>query len=271
MRYLNHILLLLLFACNIDEGVEPLPQIPVVEAFVYTGLPVEDVKVSLPYSYTDSTIGTQYLNDLDIYIEQNENVFLLEKPKGDKYSYSNSAIEVNAGDKLKLYFEYEGKIVSATSIVPNTPSTPNISTQYIQGPKIYGTDETSYWNALDAIELTWENEDVITHSYQILNLEPDTTKLTPLVDESSSFIQEDFPTILTDGTSINIRPEDFPYFSTYQISLLTVTDEYIDFIQSQRENEMNLTPAASNIENGQGIFATFSIWSSEVEVKQTIE
>ena len=115
-------LLVLIYSCENEDVVVDSEDIPVVEAYLIPGMPINKIKLTklIPYSTEEEDIILETINDADIYILSEGNEFLLSSMPGDSgyYYYPDNTVIIEANKEYSIEFDYNNKLVSATTFSP---------------------------------------------------------------------------------------------------------------------------------------------------------
>lgn len=231
-RIILYVLALLLFAC---EGQELPDASLAVEAYIYTGKPVRDIKLSLvkPINGIDEQIP---VSDATVYIIWNSRYYPLEEdtiPGHFVYKFSNLTIE--SEESYTLYIKYHNKDYFAETTVPNPPV----------GFK--ANKDTLLLNSTnDLINLSWQNSD----STWFLGV------IAPGKEISTDFPFNNFFSLPTRDSKLTITPEDIHIVGPQQFVLFGITEDYEKLYRIS--NSSIGSSNVGNVSNGFGIFAAFS-------------
>ncbi len=259
-NYLFFLILLISFS-----SCESIPDITenstlLLEGYLYANEPIEHIKVSEIVAYGEDESEVNVVNDADVQITYNGNNYLLVLAEGDSgyYYYPDNDLEIKDGETYSISVEYEGKILTASTTVPETPIGLEASDYTIELPQISSERELSqasdyYYNTVD---LTWNNDEGGYFYLIIQNVEsnPESINISNRFRWGYSFITE--PTI---GNSYTI--ESFfqvKQFGMHEITLYKVNQEYVDLYETLDEDSRSFTGALSNVNNGLGIFTALS-------------
>jgi len=238
---------ILLASCQ-KSGVSADTNLPVVQAYLYAGHPLT-VKLYKQKSLTDTAKYGAAITGLSLTVSDGSSQVKLTESAGGTYTYSDSTFFV-AGKTYTLNFEYLSKKVSAQTVMPYKPQ--NFATQHTS--VLYtGPDVNSLTDTLNAF--TWTNPDSLNHVLVFDNLDDTFFPLSGGGERnggSTNIFERN-----TDRKSVfYVVSNNFPYYGSYQVILLSVNQEYIDLLKSNTlgANSQNLLNLPTNVVNGLGIF-----------------
>ncbi|RFS14667.1 DUF4249 family protein [Emticicia sp. C21] len=251
---------------DVNDVVNPREK-PIIEAYLAPGQPVSmKVYTEIPYAETSEGVS-EPIDGLSIkIISSSGKVFILKSVGSGVYiSDSNELIE-KAPTKYKMEFEYQDRVVSGETEIPEKPLGFTISTHqiyrtqvnlssggFLGGPGgLGGNDNTP-------VELSWSNPENVYHFIAVENTEAEPQQI--IIPPTGS----EFPTFrfrFTNepllGTHNNIQPQSLEYFGNYDVILYRINPDYSALYQSSGTTTQNLSTPPSSIINGLGIFTGIS-------------
>ncbi|MDN5202409.1 DUF4249 family protein [Fulvivirgaceae bacterium BMA10] len=260
---LNIILALSLFAllaCDANEFDPNTTDVVIIEAYLYEGEPVTNVKVSQLIPFVAEEDASYAINDAEISIIWNDQHYPLTLSPGDSgyYHYPGTELEVKIGETYRIELEYFGKLVSATTTVPPGPEGLVLSGTQFEVPPIESFFDLRNRN-IENIEIYWDNNDASHHYVLIENIEdnPSPVDVNNILGE---FRRGNFQ-LITRPTNLdvyNVRGQTLDQYGTYRVKLFKVNQEYVDLYETSEQDSRSLNEPLSNVENGLGIFTSFS-------------
>jgi hypothetical protein len=223
---------------------------PVVQAYLYYGRPVT-VKLYQQKSLTDTAQYGSPITGQQLYISDGTGkVNLTETAKG-VYTYADITFLV-AGKTYTLSFQYQGKQVSAQTLMPQQAQ--HFATQDTAVNYLNGTAPVQQPDTLN--KFTWDNPDSLNHVLVFNNLDGN---YFPLAGRGPAFGNVPFNFFEYDtkrGAVFYVVSNSFPYYGNFQVTLLSVNKEYVDLVTSNNAgaNSQNLVNTPTNVVNGLGIF-----------------
>jgi hypothetical protein len=223
---------------------------PVIESYLRSG-DTARLNVSRLVSYSaDAQYSSDNLDALQIFISTNNTSYQMQ-PKGNgNYIASNPLLKITAGSTYNVSFTYNGKSVSATTVVPPKPTGYAESVSSISLPQITTTSGGFGGTQPTPITLTWTNNDgsyylVVVENIEINPVLINTTETGPSRSFRNSPIQTN---------TFQIRSRQFHYFGWHRIILYHLNPDYANLYGNSSNNSNNLTNTETGITNGTGIF-----------------
>jgi hypothetical protein len=239
--------------------------VPVVQSYINCGdslISVEIFKIT-PYS-ADDVSDTIAITGLSVYINDK----LMNEDEDGIYLYFPNDTTINAGETYSLQFNFYGKIITASTVIPSKAENYKTSSTLVETERIdsgsMGPGPGS--EAFDPIEITWDNPN---NDYHFLAIK--------YMEETEDYINGnmegmDFPTMRNSApntdNAFNLTSRDLQFFGTYRIILYSVNKEYAELYENVSSSSNNLTNPVSNIENGWGIFTGINSDTLYLEVKE---
>lgn len=219
---------------------------PVVESYLVPGNDVQ-VKVYYQKGLTDTSSYGQPVTGLDITISDGTKTATLRESKAGVYIADDITFVKSTGT-YSLNFNYNGRIVSASTVMPGKPGPLSSSVQTISiadyGPGTAPEDQEN-------ITLSWDNADNQNHLVFLKFLE--TSKVAV-----SSFFRGDTASNreidASRASSLELPAMTFRYLGRYRVILARVNPEYLDMLEGSGMSSQNLTNPPSNLKNAFGIF-----------------
>lgn len=253
---------------------------PVIEAFLAPNSPVK-IKVSTIKPFNSSSDSLLPINGLIIKIIGNDGrTFTLKNQKDGLYFSSNNELIGNTGSSYKMSFNYQNKIISASTVIPEKPSKFKSNkqevtikpTQVVESNGVIGitssTGSSNNTNATNKITLSWENPKSDYHfiSYFNTTQNPESVVSLPpgiLIPEIPSF------TLPPDRSSISfLHADNFKTFGRYAIILYKLNKDYAALFETSDSSTQNIRTPNSIITNGLGIFTGINTDTIYVDVKK---
>ena len=220
--------------------------IPVVEAYLMPGSSINQVKITtlIPYSTDEETGSQDPISGLEILITENENSYLLNPIDNNPgyYSYSDQDLVIGENKTFTLEFEYNGKLISATTITPEKPTGFSISNSTIYVERMEEGSVPSGGSSDETYEILWDNPDesyyyitisCIEENYDFINY-----MLEDMLENDSEIDIEDFISTLSEPSTLdvyNINSRRLTFFGTYEVVLFKVNQEYVDLYDKYAE------------------------------------
>ena len=222
---------------------------PVVQAYLVPNQPLSVyLKKEILIGSTDT--ATQTIDNLN-------NVTITCLQTGIAYTlnfigngiYVDSAYKGVAGDNYNLAFTYNGKVVSASTLVPTKPTNVSISDTTLSIPS-----NTFYISSITPLTLNWSNPNN-DYFLVLVQLTNSADTLSP-IDTSSHFHRHSFfRNQPTQSNTSQLSPRDFSYYGEYYAILYKVNADYAELYNGSGNNSQNLTQPITDIKNGLGMFS----------------
>ena len=243
--------------------------IPVVEAFLYAGSPVDDIKITevIPFA---SDITDNEVNGLDIEITWNGNSFPLVNAEsgGGNYYYPGDDLEVISGETYEINFMYEADTISSFTRVPYAPTGLDLSTDSLGLPQIIDFFDIRdlAQNQNNRINVEWDNPKGDYYFLVIENVEnnPQPIDLNDILPFNFEFVS----TPTQDNFFTLIPFIHYTQFGAHRIILYSVNEEYALLYETIEQDSRDLNEPFTNIINGVGIFSGFASDTVYLEINK---
>lgn len=237
---------------------------PVVEAFIYEGESVDDIylKKTVPFN-NENTNEPEFISDAIITVSRNGQDFVLS-PLTDqpgRYFYDGNDLSVNIGDNYQLTFEYEDRIISSTTTIPNKPEGVAISPESIEIPELKSLRDLmgfreSFQKTIDVI---WNNNDGSSYYHVIENIEDNPESIDPTDLLGGLGINFGFTTSPTQRNILELRALiHYTQYGMHKVTIYRVNEEYALLYETSSQDSRDLNEPFTNINNGLGIFSGFA-------------
>lgn len=205
-----------------------------VEAYIYTGKPVNDIKLSLVKPINGEI--QEPVSDAQIFIIWKGGYYPLTEtsvPGTFEYKYGN--LQIESENTYSLFIRYHEQEYYAETTVPKPPAS-----------IIQSKDTLRLLDANDFINISWQNVDSTWYLGVIAPGQPVNT----------DFPFNNFFSIPTRGNNLSITPEDVNIVGMQKFVLYGITEEYEKLYRIS--NSSIGSSNVGNLSNGFGIFAGFS-------------
>ena len=230
----------------------------IVEAYLIPNTtPIVHITKEILYSSSVTATG---IDNLNVIISCNNIAYTLIS-KGNGYYEADSSLHIIVGNTYNLKFEYGGKTITATTIIPAKPTgfTESASSITVQQ---FDPNSSTMPSFPDPIDLNWNNSG---HDYYIIVVKCMETTLVPTDTVNSN--KPAFRTAPTQSNTYRLQAMQFKYYGTHDIILYKLNSEYAALYNDNGSNSLNLTSPESNINNGWGIFTGINADTLTVNVK----
>lgn len=273
--YVTVLIVSSLFLINSCEKSELLPEIEkiVVQAYLYTGEPVDDIKISWLNSYANEDTIYQPVNNAEVTISGNDRKYDLELFPGDSgYYYYPGNLPVISGNEYFLEVKVNQYEITASTIVPETPPETKISDSILHVKQVEDFYDMMEMEWPDPIDITWDNPSQEYFFLVVENIEEDPEYILSFMEEETIFPNRKF-SMTTEPTQMNfyqIQTRSLTYFGKYLVKFFRVNEEYARLYETIEQDSRDLNEPYSNVNNGLGIFTAFTGDSLYFEVKEKL-
>jgi len=237
----------------------------VVEAYLNADRPLTHFRLTqlIPLGSTD-TLTT--IDDAFISISNNGNTYELLNV-GDGF-YENTDLIIQSDETYELSLEYFDTEITATTYVPSKLEGLTISDTEIFRTEIADFSDLQNQTIPEPTEVSWDNLVDSYYFVSIKNLENEPKPINTLFEEFGfEFPELVTPPEVTTNYFIN-QFGDITHFGDYEVVVFKVNPEYAELYQSDDLNTNSLSEAATNIENGYGIFTGINSDTISFKVKE---
>lgn len=248
---------------NADE------EVLVVEAFLYAGEPVDEVRIMRAVPLTSEDTAAVPVNRALVRLVKNGITYSLSPvgPEGH-YAYLSENLSVEAGDKFELIVEADGQTARAVTIVPSPPVNVALSAQELEVPSFGNGRPQGVENYLT---VTWDNPDAMLHYVVIESAgigEP--TYILPdfIRDRIGRFRLVTTP---TDANYYDINWRNLEEIGPHEVRVYRVNEEYADLYENRQQDSRDLNEPPTNIRGGLGVFSAFNSSNLEFDVVRSSE
>jgi hypothetical protein len=270
-KIIIHMLLLwLISSCN--PVPEPEANNYVVEAYVYSGEPVNEITIKSLVPLSEPEGESEIIVNAAVTLMKNGVKYeLTYNSSTRKYQYIEFDLEIFPEDVLDIEIDVNGRIATANTIVPTVPVDIKISKTEMIIPEINGIGDFINGDPLADAELTvdWSNPDNELH-YAVVEFRSNLLKpiLPGSIQEVVDGILEDFAiiTVPSTDTVLTVSGALLPSYGPYVVKIYKVNQEYADLYESETQDSRDLNDPPSNLINAQGIFSAFASDSVSFEV-----
>jgi hypothetical protein len=246
-----------LFSCEKENNTIPGGAKAVVEAYLVPNRPIT-VKVKKQIAYNEDLSNKEtFLSGLNIKITAEGQTYTL-KPFQDTLYKSDNNVIVKVGVTYNLAFDYNGKTVSASTIIPTKPTGFTSDVKSIVRTRLNLSSGFPGGGGLDEpvdINLTWSNPNNNYFFVAVNNIESSPVRIVTLPNNSNSTIpRPNFTSSPVQGTGTRLRSPQFEYFGSHNLVLLKVNPDYVALYNTTGTTSQNISTPPTSITNGLGIF-----------------
>jgi hypothetical protein len=217
---------------------------PVVESYLEEGKNSISVKLySMEVYLKEDYIFSKPITGLTLKINDRE---LAETEKG-LYTLALGEDTIRQGREYRLQFDYGGKAVDASTVVPQSVSNLKVEPEYMEQSASYG-----YWDTESdsiRITLTWDNPD---NGYYQVYVDASNTSSNFFDTNSRRRMMQPIQ-----AATYAMPPMEFRSVGDYYIYVYRVNKEYVELYE--RISSSDLANPVSFIDNALGIFTSMSV------------
>ena len=255
--------LAMLIGCDtIDSGQDE--ELWVVEAFLYAGEPVEDVRLSRAIALTSEDTTAAPVNGASVSLVRDGQMFGLSQVGLEgQYIHLGEHLTIQAGDVFELVIEADGQSVTAVTEVPPAPENVALSSDVLEVPAFGGGPPQINDNFLT---VTWDNADESLHYVVIESTERG--ELTYILPD---FVRErvgrfSLITRPTEANYYDINLRSLEVLGPHEVRVYRINKEYADLYENRQQDSRDLNEPPTNIRGGLGVFSAFNSRSLSFEV-----
>jgi len=264
MKYFVTILLISIFSCvNHDDEIQPFF---VIEAFIYTGEPVEGIRIKelTPLDSGSAAIAPVIDNALVRLLKDDVSYTLNFDAISGTYFYSGADLEINNGDVFRLEVEANGRNAYAETVVPQPPSGVRKNLEKLIVPELVVAPDLReqiielFSNSRLLVE--WDNEDYL-HYIVVQHHEDELDPILPeIVPEEARELISSFRFISepTGNTSFDVVGVALETYGLHSAKVYRVNDEYADLFENDTQDSRDLNAPPTNVVGAFGIFSSFA-------------
>ena len=235
--------------------------VAVIDAYLIAGTNEVSVKVTTLMPFTEDGDANQApIENLSVSVQRDGVSYDLVETANGVYSYSG--LEILPGDSFTLNTAYNGRPITASTTVPSIPVGFSLSenTMYLERIEDGEVGQAFF----DPLEISWTGDGHYFLTIEYLESSQDLI--------NGNFADVELPnaktTQILNGTGYNLGFRDLFFFGTYRIALHHVNEEYAHLFENINQSTQNLTNPISNIENGWGVFTSYSSDTLYLEINE---
>lgn len=259
------LLIISICACEEENGNDIAANQYVVEAFLYAGEPVDDIKIKTTFPLTDEEDTSEPINDASVVLKKEGTTYALVPSGNDGfYHYPGNDLVVATDDIFELEIQYAGITAEAQTIVPSPTRGLQISIDTLKVPRLpFGQGADAIRAAIgdflmsSTIVATWDNP---TNDLYFMTVETLRDTIVPIFPEQVLTALEGFRFVSepTDGNSLEFLGGTLVSFGTHVIRVYHINQEYAALYENRSQDSRDLNEPPSNIKNALGVFSAFN-------------
>ena len=230
----------------------------VVEAFLFAGEPVDDVRLTETVPLGEDPALAPTVDDAAVRLVRGGESWTLAKlDEPGAYGYMGSDLDVRAGDIFRIEIDAFGRTATGETTVPGPPLAMELDKDTLRVPEL--TPAVIQSGILQILQLTviWENPDGNLHFVDIEGVNPDSESIFPNFGGRGGqrFRLRAPPTSEAFHT---VRLPELEHLGPHRAIVYRVNREYADLYENRVQDSRDLVEPPSNIRNGLGVFSAFS-------------
>lgn len=253
----------------------------VVEAFLYAGEPIDDIRIKTTFPLTDIEDTSEPINDAMVILKKNGQAYpLISSGQEGFYHYPKEDLSVNAGEVFQLEVTHNGITATAETTVPSPTTGLSLTPNEISLPQIMpniggggggpgGGGNGGLRGALQNANITaiWENPNADLY---FMVVESVTDTIIPIFPEflADIFQRFRFVSAPTEDSELVFRGIGLETFGRHSIKVYHINQEYAALYENQEQDSRDLNEPPSNVQNALGIFSAFNSQEAFFEVIQ---
>lgn len=267
-------LLFILFLSCEDENLNDIAANQfVIEAFIYAGEPIDDIRVKSTFSLTVEEDNSIPINNAQVTLIKEGQRYSLEASGNDGfYHYPNTDVEVATGDVFQLEVVHNGITAFAETTVPTQTQGLSISTDSLKVPQLPISEGReaiveAIGNFLQGsrIDATWDNPN---EDLYFMVVESQSDEVDPILPAQAIEALERFRFVSepTDGNTLFFLGGTLVSFGTYSVKVYHINQEYAALYENREQDSRDLNEPPSNVVNALGVFSAFNSQETFFEV-----
>lgn len=264
------IIMVLIVSCTKEDisTNDNITDVPVVQSYLEPGNLVK-VKLTKMLPFVEGgNSGVETIDSAKVYITNNGDDYLLLPVTNSRGEYENldANLQISPDEIYKIYFEYNGYEVSASTVIPGKPVNASLNTSvYYVDPNATGPGSVTQ----EPIVVSWDNPN---NSFYIVVVEYLETNYSPINGNLPEDQFDSYREVSTDpinDNSINLTTrQQLVFFGHYRVILFNINEEYVNLYENISQSTLNMSEPLTNINNGLGIFTGINSDTLFLRVKE---
>lgn len=245
----------------------------VVEAFLYAGEPIDDIRIKTTFPLSEEEDSSIPINDAEVTLIKNGQRYDLESLNDDGfYHYPDNDINVETSDVFQLEVIHNGITATGETIVPTPTTGLGLSLDTLFVPTLpFGSDMQTIVTAIrnfltsSSIQATWDNPDEDLYFMVVESVADTILPIFPsqVIDALARFRFVSEP---TDASSLDFLAGTLESFGTYSVKVYHINEEYAALYENREQDSRDLNEPPSNLTNALGVFSAFNSQETFFEV-----
>lgn len=237
----------------------------VVEAFLFAGEPVDDIKIKTTFPLTSEDDTSAPINNAQVtIIKEGARFPLVSSDSEGNYNYPGDDLTVETGDVFELEVIANGITATAITTVPTPTTGLSISQDTIKVPQLsLSSGMAAIVNTIQeflqesSIDASWDNPEEDLYFMVVESADDTFIPIFPqqVLDalETFRFVSEP-----TNESSLSFLAGTLVSFGSYTVEVFHINQEYADLYENRTQDSRDLNEPPSNINNGVGVFSAFN-------------
>jgi len=272
MRNLVYVFYLFFIAASCTKITPDQENKIVVEAFLFEGEKVDDIRLTKLLAYGGDDTIPQPINDAEIDIIWQGTSYRLENTNDSGYyNYPGIDLQVIQGEIYELKVNYNDFDISALTICPPKPQNVSITKDTMKLVFISLIDSFLTGGNLtppdpDSVIVSWPNPN--GEYFYVIAENVDSVKENIYPDFVIGLLSFFFQSQPTTESTYTFFDSDFTQYGKHEIRVYKVNQEYVDLYTSFNQDSRTQAEPLTNIINGLGVFTAVSYETVPLYVKK---
>ncbi len=249
------LLLAALSACDEESPVAAESPSLVVQAYLYAGENVRDIRLSttLPLGSSDSIAPP--VDDARVTLIKNGQSYPLISTGNGLYASAGADPVVAAGDHFDLDIVWGTRHITSSTVVPDAPAGVTLAPDTLWIPT---SASMTYLRSDSArTRVTWTQAEGALWYVTAANIETDPEAIV-LGSEPLRQARGRFITPPIGGSAYTLSILNLSHYGRHTVTVYRINTEYAALYLSREQNSRDLNEPATNIVNGLGVFTAFN-------------
>ena len=272
-RYIFFCFFLIILSCEDENGNDIASNQFVVEAFLFAGEPIDDIRIKTTFPLTEIEDSSAPINSASVVLIKNDIRYNLESLNDDGfYHYPKDYLTVEEDDVFQLEVIHDGIQATAETTVPPPTTGLSLSKTEVIIPTIgFGgltdPDQIRSIIADSNIDISWDGNstDLFYAVIQTTSEEIDPIFPEMVAERLSQFRFVSQP---TRDNSIAFLGVQIQSYGEHSVKVYRINDEYADLFDNQEQDSRDLNEPPSNVKNALGVFSAFNSQEAFFDVKR---
>ena len=269
-KIIKYIFLITLISCDNEI---PIDENFVVEAFLFQGEKVDDIRVKETKLWNSEDSIDTYIENANVKLFVNGDEFVLNYKAVEETYFTDDEIEIISGNTYGLEVTVGDRTATAETIVPTKPIGIRMTDDRIIVPPLVlslalpNILANLFQNA--RTNVVWDNQ---SEEYHYLTIKYDGEEEDPIFSEEipgqvgeffSNFSLQSAP---TRGNEYNVICMSLKNYGKYKVTLYKINKDYYSLFENQVQDGTDLNEPPSNVVNAFGIFSAFASDTTSFEI-----